>query len=82
MFKTGADPTHIIEKKQLAQVSNETELEQAVVKVILQNPEPVKDYKKGKEKALQFLIGKVMALTKGRANPQVVADILKRRLRQ
>ncbi|MBI4709491.1 MAG: Asp-tRNA(Asn)/Glu-tRNA(Gln) amidotransferase subunit GatB [Candidatus Portnoybacteria bacterium] len=80
MLETGADPTHIIEERQLAQLSDETELEQTIAEVISQNQGPVEDFKKGKEKALQFLIGKIMAATKGRANPQIAEEILKKRL--
>lgn len=61
-------------------MSDEQELEIAVAETISQNPGPVKDFQNGKEKALMFLIGKVMAQTKGRANPQVVEEILKKRL--
>ncbi len=82
MFDSGADPTHIIEEKALAQVSDETELEQAVAEVISQNPKAADDYKRGKEGAVQFFIGKVMAATKGRANPQIVEEILKEKLRK
>jgi len=81
MFKTAGDPSHIIDEKGIAQVSDEEELEKAVAETISQNPGPAEDFKKGKEKALMFLIGKVMAATKGRANPQIVEEILKRRLR-
>jgi len=81
MFNTNADPSHIIKEKGLAQVSDEEELTMAVAEAIFQNPGPVADFKSGKEKALMFLIGKVMAITKGRANPQIVAEILKRELK-
>ena len=81
MFKTGADPSHVIEDKQLAQVSDEAELEMAVAEVISKNPGPVDDFKKGKEKAIMFLVGKVMAVTKGRANPKIAEEILKKRLK-
>jgi aspartyl-tRNA(Asn)/glutamyl-tRNA(Gln) amidotransferase subunit B len=81
MFETGADPSHVIENKGLAQLSDEAELELSVAEVIFQNKEPVEDFKKGKEKALMFLLGKVMAATKGRANPQIVEEILKKRLK-
>lgn len=80
MFATGADPTHIIEEKNLAQVSDEAEIEKIVELVIKNNPQPVEDYKKGKETALQFLVGQVMRETKGKANPQIVSDILKKKL--
>ncbi|MFH0852027.1 MAG: Asp-tRNA(Asn)/Glu-tRNA(Gln) amidotransferase subunit GatB [bacterium] len=81
MFKTGVDPSHVIEEKGIAQVSDEEELEKAVAETISQNPGPAAEFKGGKEKALMFLIGKVMAATKGRANPQMVEEILKKRLK-
>jgi len=80
MFATGADPSHVVEDKGLAQVSDEEELEKAVAEVISQNPGPVGEFRAGKAKALMFLIGKVMAATQGRANPQIVEEILKKRL--
>ncbi|MFC1700890.1 Asp-tRNA(Asn)/Glu-tRNA(Gln) amidotransferase subunit GatB [Patescibacteria group bacterium] len=80
MFETGADPSHIIEEKGLKQVSDVSSLENIIEQVIKENPGPVGDFKSGKENALQFLIGKTMALSKGQANPQVVGDILRKKL--
>jgi aspartyl-tRNA(Asn)/glutamyl-tRNA(Gln) amidotransferase subunit B len=80
MFKTGADPSNIIEERGLTQVSDSEELEKIIKKVILENAGPVGDFKKGKENALQFLVGQVMAKTKGRAKPDVVQKILKKLL--
>jgi aspartyl-tRNA(Asn)/glutamyl-tRNA(Gln) amidotransferase subunit B len=80
MFETGADPSHIIEKKNLSQVSDENLLNKTVEKIIKENPQAVEDFKKGKEKSLQFLVGKMMAATKGKANPQIAREILKKRM--
>ena len=80
MFETGIDPSHVIEEKNLTQVSDESELEKIIEKVIKNNPKPVEDYKKGKKNALQFLVGQVMKLSKGKANPQIVNQILKKKL--
>lgn len=80
MYKSGADPSHIIEDKGLVQITDEGEIEKAVKRVIEKNPKPVEDYKKGKETALQFLAGQVMVLTRGKANPQKVQELLKRLL--
>lgn len=80
MFNTGADPSHIIKEKDLGQVSDEEELNAAVLDVLSANPGPVADYKKGKQNSLMFLVGKIMAATKGKANPQIVIEILKREL--
>jgi len=82
MFQTGIDPSHIIEDKKLRQVSDEAELTKIVNRVIKENPQPVKDYKSGKENALQFLVGKVMAASRGQANPQIVGEILKKKLKK
>jgi len=81
MFQTGADPSHIIEEKKLRQVSDEAELSQIVKKVIKDNPQPVKDYQSGKEKALQFLVGQVMAASQGKANPEMARELLEKELK-
>ena len=81
MFKSGADPSHIIEDKGLSQISDDLEIETAVKQVIEKNPKAVEDYKKGKETVLQFLAGQVMALTKGRAKPEKLQDLLKKLLK-
>lgn len=80
MFKTGIDPTHVIETKNLAQVGDVVALGTVIDEIIEKNPQPVEDYKKGKEASLQFLVGQVMKKTGGKANPQVVMEILKRKL--
>ena len=76
MFSTGADPSHIIEEKGLIQITDEKELEIVISDAVFQNTKAVEDYKKGKENAFQYLIGQVMARTKGKANPQIVKEIL------
>ncbi|MDI6882882.1 MAG: Asp-tRNA(Asn)/Glu-tRNA(Gln) amidotransferase subunit GatB [Patescibacteria group bacterium] len=77
MFEKGGDPSQIIEERGLRLMSDERELESIVKKVITKEQKAVRDYKKGKEGALQFLVGKVMAKTKGLANPEKVQKILK-----
>ena len=77
MFKTGADPSHVIEDKGLSLISEEGEIEKAVKEVISQNPKAVEDFKKGKENVLQFLVGKVMAASKGKAEPKTAQKVLK-----
>ncbi|MEK7579613.1 MAG: Asp-tRNA(Asn)/Glu-tRNA(Gln) amidotransferase subunit GatB [Patescibacteria group bacterium] len=80
MFETGEDPSVIIEKKDLAQVSDIAELELAAKEVIVENPKPVSDYKKGKKESMQFLVGLVMKKTRGKANPQVAREVLEKQL--
>ncbi|MBI3335714.1 MAG: Asp-tRNA(Asn)/Glu-tRNA(Gln) amidotransferase subunit GatB [Candidatus Portnoybacteria bacterium] len=78
MSKTGNDPHAIIEEKGLAQVSDTSELEAVVKEAIAENEKAVNDYKKGKAGALQFLVGKAMAKSKGKANPHVVQNLLQK----
>jgi len=82
MFETGSDPSHIVEARELRQISDEASLAKIVNQVIKANPQPVKDYQAGKEKALQFLVGKVMAASKGQANPEVVQELLTKILKE
>ncbi len=81
MFKTGADPSHIIEEKGLTQMNDQAEIEKIIKDIVLNNSKPVEDYKKGKEASLQFLVGKVMSATRGRVKPDIVRDILKKELK-
>ena len=80
MFATGADPSQIVEEKDLAQITDEVEIEKIAKKVISENQKAVLDFKSGKEQALQFLIGKVMAASEGKTNPEIVSKILKKLL--
>ncbi len=80
MLRTGGDPHTLMEARGLAQVSGEGELEEIIDKVIAANPAPVASYKAGKENSLQFLVGQVMKESKGRANPQVAGEMLKKKI--
>ena len=82
MFATGADPSHIVEEKGLVLMTDEKEIEKIAQRVISKNQKAVEDLKKGKETAIQFLIGEVIRETKGKANPQTVKDILSKLLTQ
>jgi len=81
MFRTGGDPSQIIESKNLKQVSDVGELEKIIDKIIKNNPQVVEDYKRGKENALQFLIGQAMKESKGRINPGIAKEVIKKKLR-
>ena len=81
MFETGADPNHVMESKNLSQMSDSAELKKTAEDIVAQNPKAAEDYKKGKAKSLKFLVGQLMRATKGRANPQVSEEILKDLLR-
>lgn len=76
MFKTGKSPEAIVEEEGLIQISDESELLKLVHQAIDDNPKSVEDYLSGKEKALGFLVGQVMRLSKGKANPQVLNKLI------
>jgi aspartyl-tRNA(Asn)/glutamyl-tRNA(Gln) amidotransferase subunit B len=76
MFKTGKRPQEIIEDQGLVQISDESYLNQIVEEVLQANANVVEDYRKGKKKALAFLVGQVMKATQGKANPQVVNKLI------
>ncbi len=70
----------IIKAKGLQQLSDSGELDRICGEVVAANPKQVEDYRAGKDKAFNSLVGQVMKLTKGKANPQQVTEILKRKL--
>ena len=80
-FATGQAPGSIVESKGLAQVSDAGAIETFCDQAIAANPGPAADFKAGKTAALNFLKGQVMKLTKGKANPALVGEILERKLR-
>jgi aspartyl-tRNA(Asn)/glutamyl-tRNA(Gln) amidotransferase subunit B len=80
MFTTGEAPAKIVEKKGLAQVSDMGAIEKYCDEAIAANPGPAADFKAGKVAALNFLKGQVMKLSKGKANPALVGEILERKL--
>jgi aspartyl-tRNA(Asn)/glutamyl-tRNA(Gln) amidotransferase subunit B len=82
MFKTGADPSQIIKEKGLAQIEDGGKIDKLAQEVINKNPKPVEDYYKGKEAVLQFLVGQLMKESKGRVNPQMANDILRKLLKR
>jgi len=81
MFETGESPAAIVQKKGLAQVSDTGAIEKFCEEVIAANPGSVADFKNGKAAALNFLKGQVMKLSKGKANPNLVGEILERKLK-
>src|SRR6185369_2196467 len=76
MFETGKAPATVVQEKGLAQVSDSGAIEKFCDEAIAANPGPVADYKAGKVAALNALKGQVMKLSKGKANPAVVGEIL------
>ena len=80
MAETGKEAKQIVEEKGAAQISDESELETVVQEIVDANPEAVVDFQNGKKKVIGFLMGQVMRATKGKANPQVITQILQKKL--
>ena len=80
MMEGDKDPQIIVEEKGLKQQSDPKELEKIIEKVISDNPKNVEAYKSGKDKLFGFFVGQVMKQSNGKANPQLVNQILKKKL--
>jgi len=80
MYATGNTPAAIVEKKGLTQISDTAAIEEAVRQVLASSPEQVAQFKAGKDRVLGFLVGQIMKATRGKANPQLVNDILRKEL--
>ena len=81
MQKNNKDPRQIVEKEGLIQQSNPKELEKIILEVLSKNQDKVTQYKSGKEKLFGYFVGEVMKVSKGKANPQLVNEILKTKLK-
>jgi aspartyl-tRNA(Asn)/glutamyl-tRNA(Gln) amidotransferase subunit B len=81
MFQSGRAAAEIVAEKGLAQISDTDELGQIVEQVIAANPDPVAEYRAGKERLLGWFVGQVMKATGGKANPKLVTELLKEKLR-
>lgn len=80
MYKTGKDAEAIVKEKGLIQVSDEGAIEKAIDDVIAKSPKEVERFKAGDEKLLGFFVGQVMKAMKGKANPRMLNEILKKKL--
>jgi len=80
MWATGLDPHCIVKEENLIQVTDVEELKSVVLKIIEVNTKAIEDYKKGKDSALQFLIGKAMAELRGRGNPEQLKKLFEAHL--
>ncbi|WP_126443730.1 Asp-tRNA(Asn)/Glu-tRNA(Gln) amidotransferase subunit GatB [Sulfuricystis multivorans] len=79
-MQEGTDADTIIESRGLKQVSDAAAIEPIVAEVIAANPKSVEEFRAGKEKAFNALVGQVMKATKGKANPQQVGELLRKKL--
>lgn len=81
IFETGQSPAEVVRAEGLVQVSDNTALEAAIDEAMKENPKEVDRYRGGEGKLLSFFLGQVMKKTKGKANPKVLNDLLKTKLR-
>ena len=80
MLTEKKNPGEIIKEKQWIQISDSIEIEKIIHNIISKNTNQVEEYLNGKEKVISFFIGQVMKETKGKANPQIVNELLKKAL--
>src|SRR6476469_9020111 len=81
MFATGKTATAIVKEKGIEQLSNVNAIEKLCDEVIAANPKPVVDFRAGNVASLNFLKGQVIKISKGKANPRIVGEILERKLK-
>jgi aspartyl-tRNA(Asn)/glutamyl-tRNA(Gln) amidotransferase subunit B len=76
MFKNGGNPAQIVKEKNLAQVSDTGFIQEAIEKILSDNPKEVEQFLAGKETIIQWLMGQVARATKGKADPNVAKELL------
>ena len=79
-FESGKAPKRIVKEEGYVQISDSSVVEQAVRQAIDQNPKAVQDYLSGRETASKFLVGQVMRITRGKANPAIVNNLVLQQL--
>jgi aspartyl-tRNA(Asn)/glutamyl-tRNA(Gln) amidotransferase subunit B len=80
MFETGKDAAVIVEEKGMKQVTDLGVIEKVIDEVMAANPDKVAEYRSGKDKLFAFFVGQTMKLSGGKANPQAVNELLKKKL--
>ena len=80
MFETGRHPREIVKELGLEQISDQSQLVAIARQVIADHPEPVEQFKNGKDTIIKFLVGQVMRATRGKANPQLAEQVLREQL--
>jgi aspartyl-tRNA(Asn)/glutamyl-tRNA(Gln) amidotransferase subunit B len=80
MYRTGRPPKMIIEEKGMVQITDEDALAKIIAEVIAANPAQLEQYRGGKEKLFGYFVGQVMKVTQGKANPQLINELLKKML--
>ena len=81
MLDSDLDADSIIEQKGLKQVSDTGEIDIIIDRILAENPEKFDELKSGKEKLVGWFVGQIMKASKGKANPKIVNDLLKNKLK-
>ena len=76
MIANNGDPETIVKEKGMTQITDNSEIEKIVEQVLSENLQSVEDFKAGKERALKFLVGQAMKLSRGKANPQMLNEMI------
>ena len=80
MFKTGADPSDILQEKDLGAMKDDGSVDEIIDSVIAKNPDQVEEFKSGKDQVINYLVGMVMKESKGKADAGAVLEKMKERL--
>ena len=80
MFRSGEEPEKIVQEQGLVQLTDGDEIQRVIQGVVEENPKLVEDYREGKEQLLGFFVGQVMKATRGKANPKLVNELLRKSL--
>jgi aspartyl-tRNA(Asn)/glutamyl-tRNA(Gln) amidotransferase subunit B len=80
MYRSGREPEKIVQEKGLVQLTDSGEIQRVIQGVLEENPKLVEDYREGKEQLLGFFVGQVMKATRGKANPKLVNELLRKSL--
>ena len=80
LLSENKDPEIIVKEKGLVQITDNSEIEKIVEQVLEENKQSVEDYRAGKSNALKYLVGQAMRLSKGKANPQMINELILEKL--
>lgn len=82
MFEEGIDPIKYVEENNMIQIDDKSEIDEYVNQVLNENPDSIEQYLSGKDRILGFLVGQVMKLSKGKANPQLVNKLILEKIKK
>lgn len=82
VFERGKSPKEIVKEEGMEQISDEGQLDEMIEKVLAENEQSIIDYRAGKDRALGYLVGQVMKISRGKANPQLVNEKLREKLEE